>query len=314
MTPRYCAVPPTPERTFPGMRADRVRAILETSAKWVNGTLLHYYFFDRDTDRSEVVLSNGKKESRTWVASKDQQDVVREAFKKWKALGIGLDFVEVASRENAEARIGFLQGDGSWSYIGRDILQHAPNERTMNFGWSLTSTGGMDTALHEIGHTIGLPHEHQNPFAGIVWNEEAVYAALAQPPNGWDRQTTFFNILRKISPDEVQGSSWDPDSVMEYPFEPGLVTAPAPYDTKGIQPAGGLSSRDTQWVRRFYPAESPHAVAELKPFVSTDLNVDVGAQREFSIVPQATRDYEMRTFGPSDTVIVLFQDDAGTLT
>ena len=53
----------------------------------------------------------------------------------------------------------------------------------MNFGWDLTQPGEIDTAIHEIGHTLGFPHEHQNPHAGIVWDEEAVYAALAQPPN-----------------------------------------------------------------------------------------------------------------------------------
>ena len=31
----------------------------------------------------------------------------------------------------------------------------------MNFGWDLTQPGEIDTALHEIGHTIGFPHEHQ---------------------------------------------------------------------------------------------------------------------------------------------------------
>jgi len=40
---------------------------------------------------------------------------------------------------------------------------------------------GLDTAVHEIGHSLGFPHEYQNPKAGIVWNEEAVYAALGQP-------------------------------------------------------------------------------------------------------------------------------------
>ena len=73
---------------------------------------------------------------------------------------------------------------------------------------------------HEIGHTIGFPHEHQNPNAGIVWDEEAVYRALGGPPNNWSRETTFHNIIRKIQPDRVQGSTWDPDSVMHYPFEP----------------------------------------------------------------------------------------------
>ena len=42
-------------------------------------------------------------------------------------------------------------------------------------------------------------------------------------PNSWPREKTFWNIIRKIPPDSVQGSSWDPDSIMHYPFEAGLI-------------------------------------------------------------------------------------------
>ena len=61
---------------------------------------------------------------------------------------------------------------------------------------------------------IGMEHEHQNPFAGIVWHEQAVYDSLAKPPNSWDHATTFHNILEKLTPQQVQGSAWDPDSIM----------------------------------------------------------------------------------------------------
>ena len=134
--------------------------------------------------------------------------------------------------------------------IGRDVLDIGGNQRTMNFGWDLTRPAQeIDTAVHEIGHTLGFPHEHQNPNAGIVWDEEAVYAALAKPPNSWDRDTTFHNIIRKIEPDTVQGSNWDPNSIMHYPFEAGPDQGARAVPT-GLDPAGGLSERDRPGSRR----------------------------------------------------------------
>jgi hypothetical protein len=67
--------------------------------------------------------------------------------------------------------------------VGRDILTVSLNEPTTVYGWDLTSPYGSGTALHELGHVIGMEHEHQNPFARIKWHEQAVYDSLAKPPN-----------------------------------------------------------------------------------------------------------------------------------
>ncbi len=254
----YCSLPPVAPRELPaGMDPARVEAILVNESKWVNHTVLHYYFFDRETDGEHVFGADGTSQWRPWTTDKAHQDVVRNAFDHWKAQGIGLEFVEVTSRDEAEIRVGFMEGDGAWSYLGRQILDRGVNERTMNFGWDLLrAPREADTALHEIGHTLGLPHEHQNPNAGIVWDEEKVYTTLGGPPNNWSRDKTQWNILRKIEPDTVQGSNWDPDSIMEYPFPAGLILQPEKYRTQPLRPGGGLSARDLSWVRAFYPAES----------------------------------------------------------
>ena len=278
--------------------------------KWVNGTVLRYYFFDKETDGQNVTLRDGTARWIPWTTTDLEKAVVRQAFEAWKNLGIGLEFKEVNSREEAEVRIGFMQGDGSWSYIGRYVLNIGRDERTMNFGWDIRSEP--DTALHEIGHTLGLPHEHQNPNAGIVWDEEAVYAALAAPPNNWSRETTFHNIIRKIPPETVRGSNWDPNSVMHYPFGSGLIREPAQY-LYGLQPAGGLSAWDKQYVKTFYPSTTAADYQVLQPFQSISLNIAPGEQRNFKIEPVATRYYDVRTFGDSDTVLVLFEDVNGEL-
>ena len=276
----YCSLPKTPERVLPpSVSPDRARLIQVLASKWVNGTHLHYYFFDKQTDGENVRFADGRTEWRPWTTTDTQKNVVRRAFRTWKDQGLGLEFSEVDSRDEAEIRVGFMQDDGSWSYIGRDVLGIGRDSRTMNFGWSLTGSDGEETALHEIGHTLGFPHEHQNPNAGIIWDEDAVYAALAAPPNSWSRETTFHNIIRKIAADQVRGSNWDPNSVMHYPFGPGLIKEPAQYRS-GLVPAGGLSSWDRESTLSFYPRLTETDYEELVPMRDGDFESSTRSAEE----------------------------------
>lgn len=309
----YCNVRPSTPRSFaPGVNADRASAINVLSDKWVNGTELSYYFFDKSSDGENVILADGSSSFIRWSGAAAQTDAVRAAFKAWSDLGIGLRFKEVASREQAMIRIGFMRGDGSWSYVGRAILDIASDQRTMNFGWDIANDP--TTAIHEIGHTLGFEHEHQNPFSGIVWDEEKVYADLAKPPNSWSRQKTFFNIIRKISESRVQGTTWDRDSVMHYPFAAGLIIEPPEFRTQDLRPAGGLSARDKAYAKELYPPQKPVAAfPELKLMQSMPLKIAARQQLDVRIQPSRSRTYEIRTFGAADTVIVLFEDIGGEL-
>ena len=309
----HCAIePPSVPVLGPDLAPDRARAILKNRLKWLNGTVLHYYFFDRRTDGAQVRFDDGTTRFVTWVGPDAQRGAVRRAFQEWKDLGIGLEFREVTDRSESEVRIGFMETDGSWSYVGKDVLGQGVNDRTMNFGWDLTDDYGRTTALHEIGHTLGMPHEHQNPFAGIVWDEAKVYEYFSGPPNNWTRGQAFNNVLSKISVAEVEGSSWDPDSVMEYWFPAGLVREPARY-RDGLNPPGGLSDRDEEFLRKWYPAAGPAPVPTLTPFQSAPLMLQADEQADLVVTPPASRTYEVATFGSSDTVLVLFEEVDGEL-
>ena len=173
----YCTLPETREREFDRrVNNDRAELVRIADKKWVSGTELHYYFFT----------------SSRWRGTPSQREVVRKAFAAWKKIGVGLKFTEVDSAEQAEIRIGFQRGDGAWSYLGRDVLNQGTSDRTMNFGWNIDND--IDTAIHEIGHLLGFPHEHQNPNAGIVWDEEAVYDELGGAPNFWSRERFAYNL------------------------------------------------------------------------------------------------------------------------
>lgn len=291
-----CGLPIVPVRELDkDIEFERESLIRTIEKKWVNGTELKYCFFTKGP----------------WKGDLGQQRIVEDAFDEWKNVGIGLSFTKVNRLDEADIRIGFEQGDGSWSYVGRDIWGISKSKRTMNFGWKLTGQSGMDTALHEIGHTLGFNHAQQNPFSGIKWDEDAVYRYFMGPPNNWSREKTFHNVLRTLNPESVSGSKWDPNSIMQYSIRGGLILRPERYQN-GLNPEPGLSDTDKKQVRLFYPEDSS-PYDQLRFLETKRLNINPAEQVNLVIRPVVTRIYQIQTFGLSDTVMVLFEDNNGTL-
>ena len=112
----------------------------------------------------------------------------------------------------------------------------------MNLGWFDVST-----VMHEFGHVLGMIHEHQNPKGkSIDWNKDAVYN-WAKSTQGWDKDMTDKNILNKYQNDLINGSSFDPLSIMLY-FFPGSLTN----DGKGTNQNLQLSGLDMEFINKNY--------------------------------------------------------------
>lgn len=151
-----------------------------------------------------------------------------------------LTFKFVEDNEKAYVRIGFDKNDGAWSLVGTD---HKTSDKkvTMNLGWF-----DVPTTIHEFGHVLGMIHEHQNPEGGIQWNKSNVYA-WAEDTQGWNKETTYNNIIKKYEHGAINGSEYDPCSIMLYFFPPGLTT-----NGKGTMQNICLSGKDIEWINHMY--------------------------------------------------------------
>jgi hypothetical protein len=281
-----------PQATRPG-RPGRTRAISPIGKTWMNGSTLRVRFMG---------------------GSAAQRALVQEQAGWWTAVAnLNLVFDNAAG---AEIRIAFDGNDGAWSYLGTDCRDIPLNEATMNLGFM---DGG--TCAHEWGHAIGLAHEHQNPAGGILWNEEVVIREMAKSPNFWDAETTRHNILQRYRADQINGTAFDPQSVMLYFF-------PADWTTNGIgtQANETLSALDQQFIAgaKMYPRTAPtvdtaapltvnarqRTAAGIGKFGEEDLfRFSAATGGRHIIDTRGPSDVVMKLFGPNQPTRLIAEDD-----
>lgn len=120
----------------------------------------------------------------------------------------------------------------------------------MNFGWLETTTPEKElreVVLHEFGHALGLIHEHQLPENGIRWNRKAVIEDLSQEPNSWTLEDIETNVLRIANKSDLIYTSFDPKSIMIYPFQPAWTE-----DGYFVEANRELSPGDKAFVHEVY--------------------------------------------------------------
>ena len=161
-------------------------------------------------------------------------------------------------------RVSLRQGGGNWSYVGTDSIRVSQSEPSLNISvsepFSLVPKrrlGG--TILHELGHALGLHHEHQSPESRceeeLAW--EVVYSELSMPPNSWDRPKIDHNMRRLVASQRLRTSSYDRESIMHYQLPSRWFLngeASSCYTTR----KNTLSEQDVEAARQTYPA-SPQA-------------------------------------------------------
>lgn len=156
--------------------------------------------------------------------------------------------VSYVTTGDADIRVSFVTGGGSWSYVGRDALSVPQNYATLNLGWL-----GSDVAMHEWLHAVAMSHEQSSPNSDIDWNKPVVYAALMGPPNNWTKEQVDFNVFRKLTAAEAEATVFDPTGIGQY----SIPASWAFNYPNGIPGGKVLSALDISFWSAKYPKSTP---------------------------------------------------------
>jgi len=224
----------------------KLQAAFFTKKLWPSGSKIKVGFLSTGdlitrTNMSEITKGKDLDPLQNQVLSLSIQDAIKKIVKERIQPLVNLDISFVDNPTEADVRISFDKDGGSWSLVGTDHLQEK-NAATMNFGWF-----DVPTVIHEFGHMIGLIHEHQNPKGQkIMWDDKKVIE-WAKDSQGWSEQTTKQNIINKYDKNSINGSDFDPLSIMLY-FFPASLTK----NNVGTEQNFRLSGQDVIWIDKMY--------------------------------------------------------------
>jgi hypothetical protein len=256
----------------------KLRAAFYVKKLWPAGTTLKIGFVTSGDDAprtpisqiEDVKNSDGTKllmdPLQPHIQGMSTKDVIKTVVNTRIAPLVNLNIVFVDDPVTANIRISF-EDSGSWSLVGTDCLNEK-KEPTMNFGWIDVST-----ICHEFGHALGMIHEHQSPNGNpIHWDLKKLYN-WGEETQGWGKQEVDEQIVDKYDLTLVNGSTFDPLSIMLY-FFPAELTV----DNKGTHQNLRLSGLDAEWISNMYPGgrETPD------DFYSKTFNMDLSKAIELS--------------------------------
>ncbi len=193
-----------------------------------------------------------------------------------KQPGSNVQFME-ASASSAQVRIARQRGDGYWSYLGTDVLQIPRNEPTMNldsFSMSTPDSEFYRVVRHEVGHTLGCPHEHMRRAIIAKLDAERTIAYFMRT-QGWSRQTVIQQVLTPLEEASIMGTpDADETSVMCY-----QISGECTKDGKPIIGGKDIMPADVGFISKIYPLAAQPPPPENGTVLTLSENLKAGTYK-----------------------------------
>jgi len=164
----------------------------------------------------------------------------------WSKRG-GISFVW--TQGTGHVRISRGNG-GYYSYLGTDILLIPRNRQTMNleaFTMNTPESEYRRVICHEVGHTLGFPHEHMRKALVARIDPAKAYAYFWRMQR-WDKATVDAQVLTPLDERSLLGTPPDQTSIMCYQL-PGSITR----DGKPILGGMDINATDYAFCGAIYP-------------------------------------------------------------
>lgn len=238
--------------THSDLHKDKLKAAFYSKKIWPLSTKVIKICFLEDPPSNikrtttREIMSNTKIDPLQYEIEKTNmpiKDAIKLIVKERIQPLVPFNYEFVDTKEDAYIRITFNPNNGAWAMLGTDCKYYTDiNKPTMNLGWF-----DVATTIHEFCHTLGMIHEHQNPRGkSIDWNLPKLYE-WTKRTQGWDEKITKTNIVDKYDLNSINGSDFDPNSIMLY-FYPKELTLDNTGTTQNLE----FSFTDIKWIVDIY--------------------------------------------------------------